>query len=86
MVKISKIGYNTQVVYDGEEGINKIIEWTPDLILLDIVMPKMNGYEVLEKMKEKGIKIPVIIISNSGQPVEIEKTKKLAIFIFKLDQ
>ena len=37
-------------------------------------MPKMDGYEVLEKMKEEGIKIPVIIISNSGQPVEIEKT------------
>jgi DNA-binding response OmpR family regulator len=40
-------------------------------------MPKMTGYEVLEKMHDEGIKIPVIIISNSGQPVEIEKTKKL---------
>jgi len=37
----------------------------------------MNGYEVLEKLNEQNIKIPVIIISNSGQPVEIEKTKKL---------
>jgi DNA-binding response OmpR family regulator len=40
-------------------------------------MPKMDGYEVLEKMNEEKIKIPVIIISNSGQPVEIEKTRKL---------
>lgn len=75
--KLSKEGYQITVSYDGEEGYNTMIEMKPDLILLDIVMPKMNGYEVLEKMNENGIKIPVIVISNSGQPVEIEKTKKL---------
>lgn len=76
-VKLKKEGYQVEVAYDGEEGYQKITEFKPDLILLDIVMPKMDGYEVLEKMNENGIKIPVIIISNSGQPVEIEKTKKL---------
>ena len=75
--KLTKEGYELKVSYDGEDGYNNIKNWTPDLILLDIVMPKMDGYEVLEKMNEEGIKIPVIIISNSGQPVEIEKTKKL---------
>jgi DNA-binding response OmpR family regulator len=75
--KLKKEGYDMFVEFDGEAGFNKIKEWMPDLILLDIVMPKMDGYEVLEKMNEEGIKIPVIIISNSGQPVEIEKTKKL---------
>jgi len=75
--KLEKEGYEMSVTYDGEAGFNKIKQWSPDLILLDIVMPKMDGYEVLEKMNEEGIKIPVIIISNSGQPVEIEKTKKL---------
>jgi len=75
--KIKKQGYKVFVMNDGEEGYNKIISWKPDLILLDIVMPKMDGYEVLEKMQEDKIEIPVIIISNSGQPVEIEKTKKL---------
>lgn len=75
--KLRKEGYIVEFAYDGEDGYKKIIEWMPDLILLDIVMPKMNGYEVLEKLKETMIKIPVIIISNSGQPVEIEKTKQL---------
>lgn len=75
--KLKKAGYDTVVAADGVEGFNKIKEWHPDMILLDIVMPKMNGYEVLEKMKEEKIIIPVIIISNSGQPVELEKTKKL---------
>jgi len=75
--KLNKEGYSVEFAYDGEAGYSKIKEVKPDLILLDIVMPKMDGYEVLEKMNEEKIKIPVIIISNSGQPVEIEKTKKL---------
>ena len=75
--KLKKEGFDVEFSYDGEAGYKKAINWNPDIILLDIVMPKMDGYEVLEKMKENDIKIPVIIISNSGQPVEIEKTKKL---------
>jgi DNA-binding response OmpR family regulator len=75
--KLKKENYNVIFAYDGEEGYKLINEWKPDLILLDIVMPKMDGYAVLEKMNEDEIKIPVIIISNSGQPVEIEKTKRL---------
>jgi len=75
--KLKKEGYEVLSANDGQEGYKNIKEWQPDLILLDIVMPKMDGYEVLEKMNDEGIKIPVIIISNSGQPVEIEKTKRL---------
>lgn len=75
--KLSKEGYDVSYAYDGEDGYKLIGKIKPDLILLDIVMPKMDGYEVLEKLNEAGNKIPVIIISNSGQPVEIEKTKKL---------
>lgn len=77
LVKLKKEGYEVDNANDGEAGLQKIKDWQPDIILLDIVMPKMDGYEVMEKMNEAGIKIPVIIISNSGQPVEIEKTKKL---------
>lgn len=75
--KLEKEGYSVLLSGDGESGFSNIKNWKPDLILLDIVMPKMDGYEVLEKMNEENIKIPVIIISNSGQPVEIEKTRKL---------
>jgi len=75
--KLVKEGYEVEISHDGEQGLEKMKTMKPELVLLDILMPKMNGYEVLEKMNEKNIKIPVIIISNSGQPVEIEKTKKL---------
>ena len=75
--KLEKEGFAAEVAYDGEDGYQKIGQWHPDLVLLDIVMPKLNGYEVLEKLYEEKSSIPVIIISNSGQPVELEKTKKL---------
>lgn len=75
--KLEKEGYILEVAYDGEDGYNKIISWTPDLILMDIVMPKMNGYEILERKKAEGNQVPVIVISNSGQPVELDKTKEL---------
>lgn len=77
VTKLKKEGYEVSFSYNGEEGYDLIGQFNPDLILLDIVMPKLDGYGVLEKMQRNNVKVPVIIISNSGQPVEIEKTKKL---------
>ncbi len=77
--KLGKEGYNVVVAVDGIEGLEKIKSEGPDLILLDIIMPRKNGLELLEEIQgdEKLKEIPVIIISNSGQPVEIEKSREL---------
>ena len=77
--KLSQEGYEVLIARNGEEGFKIIQEQSPDLILLDIIMPQMGGFEVMEKMvKDKSLrKIPVIVISNSGQPVEIDKAQKL---------
>lgn len=79
--KLRTIGYEVAVATDGEEGLQKIRENKPDLILLDILMPKKNGVEVMEEMNREEeislIKIPVIVISNSGQPVEISRVLEL---------
>lgn len=77
--KLIKEGYEVFTAQDGEKGLKLIREKKPDLILLDIIMPKIGGFEVMEIMaKEPELKkIPIIIISNSGQPVEIERAQKL---------
>ncbi|MCD6410732.1 response regulator [bacterium] len=77
--KLRALGFKVFTASDGEAGLAAIREINPDLILLDIVMPKMGGFEVMEEMqKDPSIKdIPVIIISNSGQPVELDKAKQL---------
>ena len=71
--------YEVSVACDGEEGIKKVKAVKPDLILLDIVMPKMNGFEVLEDLKkDKNFSsIPVIVISNSGYSVDLDKALEL---------
>ncbi len=75
--QIKASGFEVATAKDGEEGLMNIESFNPDLVLLDIVLPKLSGYEVLEKLNEKNIKIPVIIISNSGQPVDIGKATAL---------
>jgi len=77
--KLEKEGYNVKLAGNGADGLERIKEEHPDLVLLDIVMPKMGGFELMEKMNqdEELKKIPVIIISNSGQPVELDRAKEL---------
>lgn len=79
--KLKIEGYQTITAVNGEEGLEKIKNEKPDLVLLDILMPKIDGMEVLRILNKEGILpgLPVIIISNSGQPVEIEKTLELGI-------
>lgn len=78
--KMEQEGYTVFSAQDGEQGLAEFEKVSPDLVLLDIVMPKMNGYEVLDALQQKYGKSkmpPVIIISNSGQPVEIDKALNL---------
>lgn len=73
--KLEKEGYEVITAENGEIGMDKIRNENPEMILLDIMLPKKNGYQVMGEMyaDEKLKKIPVLIISNSGQPVEIQK-------------
>jgi len=77
--RLKKEGYDVLLARNGEEGLKMIKETEPDLVLLDIIMPKMSGFQVMEEMnKDENLKkIPVIIISNSGQPVEIGRAQRL---------
>jgi DNA-binding response OmpR family regulator len=79
--KLIKEGYEVFTARDGEDGLKIMKEMNPDLVLTDVVMPKMGGFEVIESMQEdKDLKkIPVIIISNSGQPVELDRAKRLGV-------
>ena len=77
--KLTQEGYEVSVAKDGVEGLKKMKKTRPDVVLLDIVMPRMGGFEVMEEMvkNEELKKIPVIVISNSGQPVELDRAKRL---------
>ena len=73
--KFSESGFKVEVAADGEECLKKIAEAVPDIVLLDIVLPKMDGWEVLKTIKadEKTKQVKVIVLSNLGQKGEVEK-------------
>jgi len=64
---------------DGDEAVESLKTNKPDLILLDIVLPKMSGFEIMEKIKnDPGLnKAPIIIISNLGQETDVSKGEEL---------
>ena len=71
--------YEIVEAVDGEEGLRKAKEEKPDIILLDLILPGIDGFGVLEQIKKDPeiAKIPVVILSNLGQKEEIEKGMKL---------
>lgn len=79
--KLVSVGYEVTVATNGEEGLAKMKEIRPDMVLCDIVMPKVSGFEVLEAMSkdEELKKLPVMIISNSGQPAELDRAKRYGV-------
>lgn len=72
-------GFQVANAYDGEQAITVTKEQRPDLVLLDILLPRKNGFEVLQTLKEDPelAKIPVVILSNLGQPEDIQKGREL---------
>lgn len=72
-------GYETASAADGEEGLALVRQLRPDVVLLDIMMPKRNGYQVCQAIKSDPdlAAIPVIMLSAKGQEVEILKGLEL---------
>ncbi len=68
---------------DGEEAVAKVLDFRPDLVLLDLLLPKLDGYKVLERMRsypdQAIVKIPVIVFSNLWSDKDILQAKALKI-------
>ena len=79
--KLKEKGFSVEVAEDGAECLRKIKETLPDLLLLDIVLPSLNGWEILRKIKsdDKLKNLKVVILSNLGEKEEIEKGIKFGV-------
>lgn len=77
--KLSREGFWVHAAENGEDGEKFIYEDNPDVILLDIILPGMDGFEVLERIKknEKVKNIPVLVLSNLSQKNDIDRAKEL---------
>lgn len=77
--KLREKNVEVDLAADGEEGLRKIEEFKPDIVLLDLIMPNKDGFEVLKDMAERNLTslIPVLVFSTLAQPADIEKIKQL---------
>ena len=76
--KLTKEGFLTVVASDGEEGVRAAQSEIPHLVLLDLILPGIDGFELLKQLKgdQKTSAIPVIVLSNLGQKEDMERALK----------
>lgn len=72
---ISRAGFTVRTAEDGEQALQESISWSPDLILLDINMPKLDGFEVCQRLRDNPIfdKTKIVFLTAKGRQVEKEK-------------
>ena len=72
---MTKAGYQVQVAHNGEDGLQKIAQFQPDLILLDAMMPKLNGFDVCRQVRQNSNwqHIKIIMLTARGREVDINK-------------
>ena len=63
-------GYQVDVAYDGTDGLERARDLSPDLVVLDLMLPKMDGYRVLRTLREEGFDKPVLILSARGEETD----------------
>lgn len=79
--KLKKERFHVDQAASGEEAMEKVAEKIPDLILLDLILPQMDGFEVIQKLKTnpKTSYIPILILSNLGEKQDLEKAKTFGV-------
>jgi len=82
--KFKDAGFDVDVAVSGDEGLTKIKQREPDLLMLDIVLPQVDGWEILQEIRGKlGLKdLKVIVLSNLSQDAEIRKSLDLGALSF----
>lgn len=84
-VFLAEQGYDLCVAHDGEEALDKLRSEVPDLVLLDVVMPKVNGYSFLFEMKklDQGAQTPVIVLTCKEEMKDLFKVEGVKEYIVK---
>lgn len=77
--KLMQDGFDVKAVVDGENAVAVARDSKPDLIVLDLILPGMDGFDVLEKIKGEEVlkSVPVIVFSNLGQKEDVERARYL---------
>lgn len=84
--KLEKAGFNVFRAGDGEEGFDIALKKKPDLLLLDIIMPKLDGLSVMKKVRKEcgewGEKVPIIMLTNLSDPESVSEAANYKVYDF----
>src|SRR5881396_2251342 len=69
--------YRVHLAHDGRQGLSAALASPPDLVLLDIMLPKTNGYEICRAIRAKGLEMPIIMLTAKGQEEDIVRGLEL---------
>jgi two-component system response regulator AdeR len=78
-VELKERGINSIKARDGQQAIDEIEKQQPDLLLLDLRMPKVDGFGVLEHIRSKGYTFPIVVFSNISDQVDIDRAKEMGV-------
>jgi two-component system, OmpR family, alkaline phosphatase synthesis response regulator PhoP len=86
-INFSKEGFSVVTAENGEEGLSLVEKEKPDLIILDILMPTMDGIEMAKQVKQKGINIPIVFLTNMSDIDHISQAQEIVLsdYIIKSD-
>ena len=63
-------GYQTACAFDGEQALQQIVETAPDLVVLDLMMPKLSGWDVCRELRRRSIDVPIIMLTARGEEID----------------
>lgn len=78
-MKLKNAGFESDIFYNGEEALKALDRDTYDLILLDIVMPKIDGFDVLKLLKERKDSPPIFVLTSLSQVEDVKRAKDLGV-------
>ncbi len=79
---VAEAGHNILLATNGREGLEKIIDDSPDVVICDLLMPEMGGLEVLEELRRRNLTIPILILSADIQNSVRDKALALGVIDF----
>lgn len=78
-LKLNKSGFEAKAVFDGVAALDVLDKEKYDLLLLDLIMPKTDGFDVIQKLQDKKNNIPIIVLSNLSQEEDRQKAVELGV-------
>jgi len=81
-LKLAQEGFDVKLVENGRDALNLLESEKFDLLILDLMMPELNGFGVLENMKQKQINVPVIVASDLSQVEDFDRVKQMGAIDF----